>query len=224
MQIPHIIISESVRALHSVQLGCVLAELSVGVASHALDRSFSQVIEQTQAKWQGKPVTDLLPIKATRSAYKAYGKDPSRYRPSAEALLRRVLKGEELYRINNAVDLLNLVSVQTGFSIGGYDLSSIQGGVTLRIGEANQPYEAIGRGLLNIEGLPVLFDAEGPFGCPTSDSMRTSVTTDTKRFLMVFFDFCPESNLLASALELGSSYLKAYGNVGVLPLLTQTVY
>lgn len=94
-------------------------------------------------------------IAATRNAYKRFGKDPNRYRPSAEALCRRILRELPLYQINTLVDLINMVSIQSGFSIGGFDTDKIEGNiVTLGIGDADEPYEAIGRGMLNIEGLP----------------------------------------------------------------------
>jgi DNA/RNA-binding domain of Phe-tRNA-synthetase-like protein len=134
-------------------------------------------------------ISSLPAIRASRNAYKATGKDPARYRLSAEALLRRVVKGEELYRISNVVDLLNLVSITTGFSIGGYDASKIDGEMQFGIGEAEEPYSGIGRGTLNIEGLPVFRDQSGAFGSPTSDSERTCVDNGTKRFLMVIIAF-----------------------------------
>ena len=134
-------------------------------------------------------ISKMPTVAATRKGYKALGKDPARYRPSAEALLRRVVKGKGLYKINNVVDLLNLVSISTGFSIGGYDADKIEGKIELGVGEANEPYEGIGRGTLNIEGLVTLRDDKGAFGTPTSDSVRTSVTNETKRFLMVILDF-----------------------------------
>ena len=113
----------------------------------------------------------LLPsIAATREAYRRCGKDPSRYRPSAEALCRRVLRGLQLYQIDTLVDIINLVSMKSGYSIGGFDADKFQGEVlTLGIGKAGEPYEGIGRGMLNIEGLPVYRDAIGGVGTPTSD-------------------------------------------------------
>lgn len=128
-------------------------------------------------------------IKASRIAYRLCGKDPARYRLSSEALRRRVVKGYQLYRINNVVDLLNLVSLKSGMSIGGYDAEMISGSITFGIGAKDEPYEAIGRGEFNIEFLPVFRDSISPFGSPTSDSVRTSVTSNTKRFLMIIIGF-----------------------------------
>ncbi len=128
-------------------------------------------------------------VAASRDAYKACGKDPARYRVSAEALLRRVVKDKGLYQINNVVDLLNLVSISSGFSIGGYDADKIYGNIVMGIGEKDEPYEGLGRGGLNIEGMPVLRDRQGAFGTPTSDSERTGVRSDTNRFLMVIISY-----------------------------------
>ena len=124
-------------------------------------------------------------IRATREAYKAFGKEPNRYRPSAEALSRRVVKGMGLYRINTLVDLINLVSLQSGYSIGGFDIDSIDGeSLSLGVGLEGEPFEAIGRGQLNIAGLPVYRDSTGGIGTPTSDHERTKLTMETSRLLM----------------------------------------
>ncbi|MCP9610853.1 B3/B4 domain-containing protein [Coprobacter tertius] len=124
-------------------------------------------------------------IRSTRAAYKALGKDPNRYRPSAEALCRRIVKGMELYRISTLVDLINLVSMHTGFSIGGFDAEKINGDLILGVGNANEEFQGIGRGLLNIEGLPVYRDRTGPIGTPTSDEERTKLTLATREILII---------------------------------------
>ena len=125
-------------------------------------------------------------IAATREAYRRLGKDPSRYRPSAEALRRRLLRGLELYKIDTLVDLINLVSLRTGYSIGGFDADKIQGtDLCLGVGRAGEPFEGIGRGVLNIEGLPVWRDALGGIGTPTSDNERTKMDVGTRRILTI---------------------------------------
>lgn len=124
-------------------------------------------------------------IDATRRAYKALGKEPNRYRPSAEALARRAVKGMDLYRTLTVIDLVNLVSLCTGISIGGFDADKIAGTrLVYGRGQAGEPYEAIGRGPLNIEGLPVWRDALGGIGTPTSDNERTKLTEETTRVLL----------------------------------------
>ncbi|MDE6463635.1 MAG: hypothetical protein K2L16_03255 [Muribaculaceae bacterium] len=124
-------------------------------------------------------------IAATRDAYKALGKEPNRYRPSAEALCRRVVNGKGLYRTTTIVDIVNLVSLITGHSIGAFDADRIEGDtLTLGAGRHDEPYEAIGRGQLNIENLPVFRDAVGGIGTPTSDNVRTQLSADTRRLLV----------------------------------------
>jgi len=128
----------------------------------------------------------LSGIAATRRVYKACGKDPSRYRPASEALIRRMLQGKELYQIDTLVDLINLASIKFGYSIGGFDANKFVGDtLTLGIGKTGEPYEGIGRGMLNIEGLPVYRDAVGGVGTPTSDNERTKITLSTTRLCVL---------------------------------------
>lgn len=129
----------------------------------------------------------LMPaIEATRRVYKACGKDPSRYRPSSEALIRRMLQGKQLYHIDTLVDLINLASIRFGYSIGGFDASKFVGDtLTLGVGREGEPYEGIGRGPLNIAGLPVYRDAVGGVGTPTSDNERTKIELSTRRTLIL---------------------------------------
>jgi len=122
-----------------------------------------------------------------RTLYKALGIDPTRTRPSNEALLRRALKGETLYRVNTLVDALNLVSLREQLPFGLYDLDRVRPPITLRLGADGESYEGIRKGPVGVSGRPVLADAEGPFGNPTSDSLRTSITTLTRRALVVAY-------------------------------------
>ncbi len=124
-------------------------------------------------------------IDATRNAYKKLGKEPNRYRPSAEALCRRAVKGMDLYRSLTVIDMINLVSLITGVSIGGFDADKIVGNIlVLGVGAQGEPYEAIGRGELNISGLPVFRDSMGGIGTPTSDNERTKLEETTRRLIM----------------------------------------
>jgi len=128
-------------------------------------------------------------IVATRAGYKALGKDPARYRGSAEALLRRIIAGKGLPQINAVVDIINLVSVESRLPIGLYDLAHVSGDIVFRAGRAGETYKGIGKYDLNLEGLPVFCDAVGPHGSPTSDSERTMVTSGTKYVLAIFISF-----------------------------------
>ena len=125
-------------------------------------------------------------IEATRRVYRACGKDPSRYRPAAEALIRRQLKGKDLYQIDTLVDLVNLASIRYGYSIGGFDADKFQGDtLTLGVGREGEPYEGIGRGMINIAGLPVYRDAVGGVGTPTSDNERTKISLSTTHLVVL---------------------------------------
>lgn len=172
-----------------LRLGCIQANVSVAASGEGLLTEIKEQMEIIQKKLIIEDISKISAIEASRNAYKACGKDPTRYRLSAEALLRRVVSEKELYQINNVVDQLNLVSVISGFSIGGYDTDKIQGNIEFGIGIADEPYMGIGKGNLNIENLPVFRDQLGAFGTPTSDSQRTEVNTDTVNFLMILIDF-----------------------------------
>ena len=128
-----------------------------------------------------------LPVAATRALYRRLGKDPSRYRGSPEALLRRARSEKALYRIHNVVDVINLVSLRTLLPIGLYDAAKLRPPLVLRRGAPGEAYDGIGKEQLNLDGLPVLADAEGPFGSPTSDSPRTMVTEATREVFAVVF-------------------------------------
>jgi DNA/RNA-binding domain of Phe-tRNA-synthetase-like protein len=128
---------------------------------------------------------------SVRSMYKRVGIDPTKTRPSSEALLRRVRRGDELPRINSLVDIINWCSLETQLPYGLYDLGKIQGDVTLRLGRAGEEYAGIRKDAVHVAGRLTLADDAGPFGNPTSDSARTMVTTDTTRALVVIF--CPAS-------------------------------
>lgn len=149
-------------------------------------------------------------IKACKDAYRVLGKDPNRYRPSAESLRRRIVKGNELYQISTVVDIINLVSLQTGYSIGGFDQEKVKGEIELGLGNHGEPYEGIGRGSLNIENLPVYRDEEGGIGTPTSDNIRTAISLDTSRLLMVINHFAGEKDELEKGVNLAVSYLRKY--------------
>jgi DNA/RNA-binding domain of Phe-tRNA-synthetase-like protein len=186
------IISENCPDL---KLGILLGRVKVEPSDEALLNHISENLAMIQNDRTLDAVSQFPTISTTRDAYRTLGKKPGRYRPSAEALTRRILQGKGLYQVNNVVDCLNLISVKSGYSIGGYDFEKINGEITLGRGAENEPYEAIGRGELNIHKLPVLRDDMGVFGSPTSDSVRTMVTTETNQFLMVFFNFGGFSDL-----------------------------
>jgi DNA/RNA-binding domain of Phe-tRNA-synthetase-like protein len=128
---------------------------------------------------------------AVRTMYKKVGLDPTKTRPSSEALLRRIARGDELPRINSLVDVINWSSVESRLPFGLYDLDRITGSVTLRIGQPGEEYAGIRKDVVHVAGRLLLADGQGPFGNPTSDSARTMTTTSTTRALVVIFTPIP---------------------------------
>lgn len=161
---------------------------------HTLEEKFRKELTTESLK-------ELPSIAATRSVYKACGKDPSRYRPASEQLIRRMLQGKELYQIDTLVDLVNLASIAYGYSIGGFDADKFVGDtLTLGVGREGEPYEGIGRGIINIAGLPVYRDAEGGVGTPTSDHERTKMTLATTHLVVLINGYDGnEERVLANA-------------------------
>ena len=170
-----------------------LAYVSAHVEAPASPPALTAELENCQQAILRLPkpraVLESPQILATRAAYKALGKDPARYRGSAEALLRRVIAGKGLPHINAVVDIINLVSVESRLPIGLYDLAHVSGDILFRVGRAGETYKGIGKYDLNLEGLPVFCDALGPHGSPTSDSERTMVTSETRNVLAVIISF-----------------------------------
>ena len=132
-------------------------------------------------------------IAATRHLYKRLGKDPSRYRVSSEALCRRIIRGLGIYRLTTLIDVVNLVSIKSGYAISGLDADKIVGDtLTMSVGTHDDVYNGIGRGVLNIEGMPVYRDASGPIATPTSDEERTKFTENTVTAQININAFAPE--------------------------------
>lgn len=156
------------------------ADVENRLTSEELSEEFNNLTESLRALYEISDINKRPAISATRKAYKIFGKDPNRYRPSQEQLMRRVIRGLGLYEVNNLVDVGNLFSLTTGCSIGIFDREKIKGEtIKLGVGRDNEPYVGIGRGELNISGLPVLRDEIGGFGTPTSDHERTKTELST---------------------------------------------
>jgi len=183
-------ISQQLKAkCEKAALGCVEAEVETCATPVALDELLRGCEERIAKLADPRSILGAPAILATRSGYKALGKDPARYRGSAEALLRRLIAGKGLPRINSVVDVINLVSVESRLPIGLYDLANVEGAIEFRAGRAGESYKGIGKYDLNLEGLPLFADAKGPHGSATSDSERTMVTGNTKRILALIVSF-----------------------------------
>ena len=190
-----------------------IIECRVRNSNHCAElwNEIQKITRQVRESHTFESIKDQPQIAATRSMYSSCGKDPSRYRPSAEALMRRIVKGQDLYRINTLVDLINLVSLKTGYSIGGFDASLIEKPVVAGLGKEGEIFHAIGRGILNIENLPVLRDTRGPIGTPTSDEERTSIRGGTEHLLMVFNAYM-EGEELSLSMDYAMGLLNQHAN------------
>ena len=182
-----IIVSDEIASACPVFVGaCVEADVVNTPYCEELWQEINAMGDRFRETLTTESLKELSSIAATRRVYRACGKDPSRYRPASEALIRRMLQGKTLYQIDTLVDLINLASIAYGYSIGGFDADKIVGDtLTLGIGREGEPYEGIGRGMINIHGLPVYRDAEGGVGTPTSDNERTKIDIHTRRLLVL---------------------------------------
>jgi DNA/RNA-binding domain of Phe-tRNA-synthetase-like protein len=171
-----------------VSIGLVAIEgATVREADPALAAEIDAECQALRSRYGEGKSSEVPGTADARTLYKALGIDPTKTRPSNEALLRRALKGESLYRINTLVDALNLVSLREQLPFGLYDLGHLRPPVVLRLGAPGESYEGIRKGPVQVADRPVLADAEGPFGNPTSDSLRTSITLGTTRCLAVAY-------------------------------------
>ena len=187
-----------------IRLGCLRFRADV----KAPDAEFwkyldGEVLPGIRKSIEGKEWGEIPGVRGSRAAYKAFGRNPGRYRVSSEALLRRVKRGDELYHINSVVDVNNLISVESGLSVGSYDLGQISGPVIFRKAEAGEGYEGIGKDFLDMENMLVLADDKGIFGSSMSDSTRAMVTEDTKDVLAVIY--CFENSIILEALLANAS-------------------
>lgn len=169
------------------------------------------VLPQVQKTIEGKQWNEIPGVKGSRAAYKAFGRNPGRYRVSSEALLRRVRRGDALYTINSVVDVNNLLSIESGLSVGSYDLDQIHGTITFRKAEKGEGYTGIGKDFLDMENMLVLADEEGIFGSSMSDSTRAMVKEQTKNVLLVLYCFEKDIDLLA-LLEKAQVYFQRFAD------------
>lgn len=174
--------------LPQVALGIVEGDdVRVTLVEPELARLVDEVCARKREEFTLESLAESDPVREVRAMFRAWGMDPSKYRPSSEALLRRVVQGKGLYRVSNLVDVGNLGSVETGWPYGCYDRERIRAPIVFRRGEAGERYERVGKEMWHLEGRPVVADADGPFGSPISDSTRTMVTEATREALVVIY-------------------------------------
>ena len=206
-----IIIEDRIKeACPDVRIGLIRAKVVNSEFSEELNKEIESLSEKIKSSYELLWINKRPAIAATRKLYKKLGKDPNRYRVSSEALCRRIVKGMGIYQINVLVDLINLISIGSGYAIGGFDADKIQGdSVTLSVGTADDKFEGIGRGILNVEGLPLYRDAIGGIGSPTSDEERTKIELKTTHLQMQINAF-DEEMPLEDTIEWSVSLLKKY--------------
>ena len=207
-----IIDNQALEIYPEIRLACIRFKTDVKPSSETFwDYLDKTIIPQVKANIEGKSWSEIPGVKGSRAAYKAFGRDPTRYRVSSEALLRRVKRGDELYHINTVIDVNNMISIQSGLSLGSYDVDKLSGSITLRKANEGEGYFGIGKEFLDMHNLIVIADNEGIFGSTMSDSTRAMVTEKTKDILVVIWCFEKEINL-EELLNYAVDAFKEYSN------------
>ncbi|MCP4292886.1 MAG: hypothetical protein GY780_13760 [bacterium] len=173
------------EAVDKLSCGVILFDPVEIFENHQVQVETAELSLDLQKQYQGMLPSEIAGLTEARNLYKSFNMDPSRHRPSSEALLRRVIKGKGLYQINNAVDCCNLASLSFLLPVGMYDWEKVRGDVTLRSGREGESYPGIRKGDVNLSGRLALFDLDGAFGSPTSDSARTCVSDQTRQVLVI---------------------------------------
>lgn len=200
--VPPLMVAEDIRGrVPDIRLGWMTYGATPLQDCPAVWQAVEEVLPALRARLEAVPLADMPNLGEARRGYKACGKDPGRWRVSSEALYRRVRQGKDLYRINSVVDVNNLVSLETGFSLGSYDLGCLRGGLVFRRGMAGEAYAGIGKDAVDLADMPLLADEAGPVGSPTSDSTRAMIRPESRRILTVIYSFSPRP-ALESALAL----------------------
>lgn len=212
---PNVIIDPSLFDIYpEIRLGCIYFRSEVREPD---DKFWKYMDENICTKWfeylKDHELPEIEGIRGSREAYKAFGRSPSKYRVSSEALLRRIRQGNELYHVNSVVDVNNLISVESGLSVGSYDLANIRGDIILRVGKEGEGYEGIGKKFLAMDNMLVLADDEGLFGSSMSDSHRAMITESADEVLAVIYCFSDAIDLyklLDDSAEAFKQYADAY--------------
>lgn len=207
-----VIVSQEIESVCPEFVGaCVEADVVNTPYCEELWQEIETLGEKFRNELTTESLKEMTSIAATRRVYKLCGKDPSRYRPASEALIRRVLQGKELYQRDTLVDLVNLASIAFGYSIGGFDADKFEGDtLTLGIGREGEPYEGIGRGMINIHGLPVYRDAKGGVGTPTSDNERTKMMLSTRHLVVLINGYDGDEERVSGNAEYIQTLLRKY--------------
>lgn len=193
-------------------LGVLFYKATVVTSTQELIKLFDDTVVTLSEKYSIEKIAQNPHISATRQAYKALGKSPHEYRNAAESMLRRIVQGKGLYRINNIVEINNLISITSGYSIGSYDIDQLKGDIELRRAENGTHYDGIGKSTINIEYLPTLYDELGAFGNPSSDSRRAMIKFGEHEIVTIIYSF-DGAEELDNWMEKFSLYFKNYCGV-----------
>ena len=196
----------------NLQLGCINYSVNVEKGNEELWDEINKEISKITNNMTMEDVYKQKNIESSRNLYKLIGKDPHRYRVSSEALIRRIVQGKGLYKINNVVDANNLISIISKLSVGSYDTDKLGENLIFRIGKEGESYKGIGKDIVNTENLPVFSDEYGAYGSPTSDSEKAMITNDTKNVLTVLIAFSDDTGLeqyLSEATKILEKYVGA---------------
>ena len=200
------------EACPEIRIGLINARVVNEPTCDELWAEIEDAANEIKQRYELLEINQRPAIAGTRHLYKTLGKDPSRYRVSSEALCRRLIRGLGIYRLTTLIDVVNLVSIKSGYAISGLDADRIEGDtLTMSVGTADDVYNGIGRGLLNIEGMPVYRDAAGPIATPTSDDERTKFTEQTVNVQININAFAPEMPL-EEATQWMADLLKKYAH------------
>ena len=205
-------ISEKIKEVcPQTTLGCIQASVKVESSSKELLEEIDKYAKELSKKISLEDIASLPRIHDSREVYKKLGKAPSKYRVSSEALMRRILQNKGLYKINNIVEINNLVSLKSDFSVGSYNVKNIKSPICLTVGEEGQKYKGIGKDFINIGNLPELSDEISVFGSPTSDSERAMITSDVDEILMCIYSFSGKE-MLEEYLNYAKELLQTYAD------------
>ena len=211
--LPKIEVDERILSVcPNIKIGLIRANVTNTSTCDSLWNEILEASDWVRESFELLEINARPGVSATRMVYKSFGKDPNRYRVASEALCRRIIRGLGLYRLTALVDLINLVSIRSGYAISGLDADKIEGEIlSLGIGQEGEQYEGIGRGLLNICGMPVYRDSRGGVATPTSDEERTKITEDTKCVQININGYGPDMPM-DEAVDMVVDLLKRYAN------------
>ena len=200
------------EACPETRIGLVRATVVNGPTSDELWAEIEAAAQDIRQRYELLEINQRPAIAGTRHLYKSLGKDPSRYRVSSEALCRRIIRGLGIYRLTTLIDVVNLVSIKSGYAISGLDGDRIAGDtLTMSVGTTEDVFNGIGRGVLNIEGMPCYRDELGPIATPTSDEERTKFTEQTVTAQININAFAPEMPV-EQAVDWMAALLRKYAN------------